>query len=467
MMRNPTEIHWETLAKKDRWAEADALEEKQNKLSKIFPCSLATCKEYHGNYDPECGHRGYCSSECMEFWADAAYKKAKDFLGGVKLSGGKIDLQEQDADWWATSVPGLKAISEEEIKALLTAEMIERSNHTEAEYKKIAAEVDQDGLQQVKLISSQAVDGSPCETNDVMNPKQPNIRKDSPEVDMYTYARKNARKLVELAVSVVKAVEGPNSPLLKDIAWNLKLPTSFYRKSKQMKEWDADASMICDVLRASAAFSNPAKLKKAVEYLKKQEKEGVENRIIIKTIENYFKDPCGGYMDMCLQIEFTGLNTGAGFVCELQLQLPEMYEFKKATGHKTYEWTRRFDSWLGGGNSGAVSIIYPEEALAGTALAATDENVHVGTTVRLVKDRAAFEAAFQTTSYRWDDAMESICDTTQTVVEKNESGIFGLTECTPNSGYPVWYFPFSVVESVVEGDQGKKALSAKEEQQQQ
>jgi len=192
------------------------------------------------------------------------------------------------------------------------------------------------------------VDGSPCETNDVKNPKQPitSNHKDSPEVDMYTYARKNARKLVELAVSVVEAVEGPNSPLREHIAWNLKLPTSFYRKSKQMKEWDADVSTICDVLRASAAFSNPAKLKKAVEYLKKQEKEGVENRIIIKTIENYFKDPCGGYMDMCLQIEFTGLHTGAGFVCELQLQLPEMYEFKKATGHKTYEWSRRFESLL-------------------------------------------------------------------------------------------------------------------------
>ena len=55
---------------------------------------------------------------------------------------------------------------------------------------------------------------------------------------------------------------------------------------------------------------------------------------------------------MCLQIEFTGASVAAGFICELQLQLPEMYEFKKATGHKTYEWTRRFESWL------AVRIVY-------------------------------------------------------------------------------------------------------------
>jgi hypothetical protein len=63
-VRNPTETHWITLAKKGLWVEADALEEMQNKQSKVFPCSLATCKEHHANHTLSCDHRGYCSSEC-------------------------------------------------------------------------------------------------------------------------------------------------------------------------------------------------------------------------------------------------------------------------------------------------------------------------------------------------------------------------------------------------------------------
>jgi hypothetical protein len=269
----------------------------------------------------------------------------------------KVDLNNQDADWWAISEAGMKALSEKETKKLLQAEMVKRNDETSKRYAELAEKVDQDQLQQVKSISSE-VDGSPCETDDVKNPEQPiNSRnKTSPEVDMYTFARKNASKLAKLTRAVVEAVEGPDSPLLKHIAWNLKLPASFYRKSEKMKEWNSDASTICDILRASAAFSSPAKLRKAVDFLRKQEEGGVENRIKIRTIENYFKDPCGGYMDMCLQIEFTGASVAAGFVCELQLQLPEMFKFKKATGHKTYEWTRRFESWLGGDSSGGASV---------------------------------------------------------------------------------------------------------------
>ena len=239
----------------------------------------------------------------------------------------KVDLNNQDADWWAISEAGMNALSEKETKKLLQAEMVKRSDETSKRYAELAEKVDQDQLQQVKSISSE-VDGSPCETDDVKNPEQPiNSRnKTSPEVDMYTFARKNASKLAKLTRAVVEAVEGPDSPLLKHIAWNLKLPASFYRKSERMKEWNADASTICDILRASAAFSSPAKLMEAVDYLRNEEKE---QKIVIRTIENYFKDPCGGYMDMCMQIEFTGDSVAAGFVCELQLQLPEMYEFKK------------------------------------------------------------------------------------------------------------------------------------------
>ena len=63
--------------------------------------------------------------------------------------------------------------------------------------------------------------------------------------------------------------------MLQHVTWNLKLPRSFYRKSEKMKEWNADARTICDILRASAAFTSPVKLKEAVEYLKEKEKKGL------------------------------------------------------------------------------------------------------------------------------------------------------------------------------------------------
>ncbi len=36
------------------------------------------------------------------------------------------------------------------------------------------------------------------------------------------------------------------------------------------------------------------------------------------------------------------------------------------------------------------------------------------------------------------------------MVDRPQPGIFGLPECTPNSGQPVWWYPFSVIESVRE-----------------
>ena len=93
----------------------------------------------------------------------------------------------------------------------------------------------------------------------------------------------------------------------------------------------------------------------------------------------------------------------------------------------------------GGGGKGAGS----------GAIVPSEETMVVGTTVRLMRNKEAFEAAFAGTGYRWDDTMASICGTYMTIVERPGVGIFGLPECIPDSGQPVWYYPFSVVEGVV------------------
>jgi hypothetical protein len=108
----------------------------------------------------------------------------------------------------------------EEVKKPVLEELKKRNGETEAAYAQMAKEVDPDQLQQVRSISSEANGESCGSAFDVKNPKQPitSNHKDSPEVDMYTFARKNARNLVELVGAVVESVEGPDSPLRKHIA---------------------------------------------------------------------------------------------------------------------------------------------------------------------------------------------------------------------------------------------------------
>jgi hypothetical protein len=78
-----------------------------------------------------------------------------------------------------------------------------------------------------------------------------------------------------------------------------------------------------------------------------------------------------------------------------------------------------------------------------------DEDVPIGATVRLISDEAAVKAAFLgARRYRWDDGMRNILGTKQVVVDAASDGFFGLKEASAGSGFPVWYYPFSVVEEV-------------------
>eukprot|EP00935_MAST-01C_sp_MAST-1C-sp1_P000770 g770.t1 len=223
---------WDTLAHAGKWEEANALAEKQNEASEIFPCSKKGCKAYHGNYQVDCEWRGFCTPACKENWEDDASTSAYTFLGRATMGGG-IDLQTQDADWWATS--GREHLSRKEVKDPLVKELKARDANMRAAYAEMAEEIE-DELHQVRSISSE-MNGESCKTDDVENPTQPNVRDKNPEIDLYTYARKNAPKLAPLVDELVDSVEGKESPMKKYVAWNLKLPASFYRKAEQMKKW--------------------------------------------------------------------------------------------------------------------------------------------------------------------------------------------------------------------------------------
>ena len=58
--------------------------------------------------------------------------------------------------------------------------------------------------------------------------------------------------------------------------------------------------------------------------------------------------------------------------------------------------------------------------------------------------------------------MGQLCGTVQTVVER-EDGVFGLPECTRNSGQPVWYYPFSVIASIISPADTEAAVTGDEE----
>jgi hypothetical protein len=116
------------------------------------------------------------------------------------------------------------------------------------------------------------------------------------------------------------------------------------------------------------------------------------------------------------------------------------------------------DSSYGGGGSNAPP------SMSGGAGPATEESVKVGTRVRLVADRAAFEIAFQNVGYRsdaqshrhfltyvWNDAMTALLGATVTVVDRPQPGVFGLPKSAASSQQPVWFYPFAVIDSVLSG----------------
>lgn len=79
---------------------------------------------------------------------------------------------------------------------------------------------------------------------------------------------------------------------------------------------------------------------------------------------------------------------------------------------------------------------------------ASEQTVKVGSRVTLITDRVAFENAFNSVNYIWDDAMTTLLGQTVTVVDRPQPGIFGLPKSDVSSHQPVWWYPFSVIACV-------------------
>ena len=72
----------------------------------------------------------------------------------------------------------------------------------------------------------------------------------------------------------------------------------------------------------------------------------------------------------------------------------------------------------------------------------------VGSKVKLLGSRSAFENAFRGKYYVWNNAMENLLGKTVTVVSRTNGDTFGLPKSDPNSPYSVWLYPLSVITSV-------------------
>jgi hypothetical protein len=95
----------------------------------------------------------------------------------------------------------------------------------------------------------------------------------------------------------------------------------------------------------------------------------------------------------------------------------------------------------------------PENVCADNAPAITESTVKVGTKVRLISDKDTFRKAFNAVGYVWDNAMEKILGEVVEVVDRPQTNIFGLPKSDPNSWQQIWWYPFSVIECIVEEDE--------------
>ena len=80
--------------------------------------------------------------------------------------------------------------------------------------------------------------------------------------------------------------------------------------------------------------------------------------------------------------------------------------------------------------------------------APSERTVLVGSKVKLLDSRAAFENAFRGKAYVWNNAMSKLLGKTVTVVSRPNGDTFGLPKSDPNSYFPVWLYPLSVIASV-------------------
>jgi hypothetical protein len=162
-----------------------------------------------------------------------------------------------------------------------------------------------------------------CLRRDVDNPKQP----DMPLAQLMLICHQQAPTLGHIAAAATQAGGGHARQASVDI----KTPLSLQRKLHSTD----NPEMPCDLLRASAVCKDGAGLAAAYEVV---EREVANLGGCVRTLENYFAEPIGGYMDICLQIELP--SEPRGFICELQLQLEAMKSYKDNFAHHTYAWKR-------------------------------------------------------------------------------------------------------------------------------
>merc|ERR1719271_1617310 len=99
----------------------------------------------------------------------------------------------------------------------------------------------------------------------------------------------------------------------------------------------------------------------------------------------------------------------------------------------------------GGYSRDAVSKV---ANVKGCKWTASEKTVKVGARVTLITDRVAFQHAFNSVNYIWDDTMTTLLGQTVTVVDRPQPGIFGLPKSDTGSNQPVWFYPFSVIACV-------------------
>merc|ERR1711865_1267990 len=83
------------------------------------------------------------------------------------------------------------------------------------------------------------------------------------------------------------------------------------------------------------------------------------------------------------------------------------------------------------------------------AMLPTEENVLVGSVIRLISDRKDFVAALDASGLEWDEDMSLLLGTQQEVVDLHaiDPELFGLAACSP-SEEAVWWYPLRVIADV-------------------
>jgi hypothetical protein len=300
------------------------------KFGCVYGCSAHDCFKLHDNATNTWG-KGvlhYCRVDCSKNHISAAQRQLDSCIGD--------SAEEVDADkLYSTCDPDmtLSSCTNRHTGSLVQMEFLKpklmaADQRTVDSYIELAKPL-QEGLAQVRELCS-FDDAHPpgqggasgFKAGAVQNPKQPDmtIRK------LMVTCLKRAPALH--AIAAAATVAGGCARSMASI--NIKTPHSMARKMQK-----GDCRDLCDILRASAVCKDGAGIVAAYnQVVAELAKTGGR----VRTLENYFKDPIGGYMDICLQIELP--SEPSGFVCELQLQLEPMKRFKDKYAHHAYAWSR-------------------------------------------------------------------------------------------------------------------------------